>query len=206
MAEEKKRKKRKIGVNKDGTISKVWQKFFDKLGSVDSVPVCEWDTTHLLGYICKRFKLYYGVVFSFPLRGAPTKCSELFFVKQMSVTLGTTNPVIIKEYIDWVFDNKIIKRNSKISSVAYFSSASMCNEFKVERAQKHKITRSTPLPEEFVGIADTLGVSAATYGDVAFIQMAIDQNPEAESRRPYREFLRHIKSFGFDESVLEGLK
>lgn len=206
------RKKRKVGINKDGTLSKPWQKFFDKLDDVnhDSIPVHKWDDVHVLAYICKRFREHFGQSFSFSLVGAPSKCSELFCVKRMRFMLlgnGNSNPKILKEYVDWVFDNKIINAKRSLVSMGFFITPGVCNEFKAHCARENKIIRSTPLPDKYLHLADSVGISkdtVSTYGDVAFVKMAVEQDPEG--REDYGAFLRHIESFGFDMSVLKRLE
>jgi hypothetical protein len=49
-------------------------------------------------------------------------------------------------------------------------------------------------------------VNINTYGELAFIKMALDQAPNSESRQKYKRLLLHLKSLGFEESQLEGLK
>lgn len=207
-----KKKKRKVGINKDGTLSKPWQKFFDKLDAVnhDTIPAYKWDDVHILAYICKRFREHFGHSFSFSLAGPPSKCPELFCVKRMRFMLlgtGGMNPKAMKEYVDWVFDTKIIEKKRPLVSMGYFITPGVCNEFKSFYSAKNKIKRSTPLPSQYISIAESLGISkdmVSTYGDVAFVKMAIDQDPEG--RTEYKEFMRHIESFGFDSKVLERLE
>lgn len=213
MAEAKKRKKRKVGINSNGTLSKPWQKFFDKLDAInhDQVPVRKWDDTHVLAYICKRFRDHFGHAFSFSLAGPPSKCPELYCVKRMRyMLLGPhegANPITMKSYVDWVFEKKVIEKDRPLVSMGYFITAGVCNEFKAHCAKNNKIIRSTPFPPKYLSIAESLGISkeeVSTYGDVAFVKMAIEQDPEG--RDTYREFIRHIESFGFDSKILERLE
>lgn len=213
MAEAKKRKKRKVGINNDGTLSKPWQKFFDKLDAInhDTVPVHKWDNTHVLAYICKRFRDHFGHAFSFSLAGPPSKCPELFCVNRMRfMLLGPNdgpNPITMKDYIDWVFEKKIIGKDRALVSMGFFITSGVCNEFKAYAAKKNKIIRSTPFPSRYLSIAESLGISkdeVCTYGDVAFVALAVEQDPEG--RATYKEFMRHIKSFGFDSKILERLE
>lgn len=212
MAETKQRKKRKIGINNNGTLSKPWQKFFDKMDAIthDSVPVHKWDDFHVLAYVCKRFREHFGHSFSFSLAGPPSKCPELFCVKRMRFMLFSNsgmNPKAMKDYVDWIFEKKVIEKKQPLISMGYFITPGVCNEFKSHYASQNKIKRSTPFPNQYLSIAESLGISkdmVCTYGDVAFVKMAIEQDPKG--RVTYSEFLRHIESFGFDAKILERLE
>src|ERR1700748_1143778 len=131
----------------DLKISGPWKKFFLKMKDVESEPfkskVFLWKPEHLLGYICYRFKKIYGKEFAITIKNAPSKCPDMFFVKRMIQTLNTSDMTIVKEYIDWMYDKKIIPENKKIRTLAYFMTAGFCNEFYFERAENKIIKRSS---------------------------------------------------------------
>ena len=112
----------------------------------------------------------------------------------------------VKEYVDWIYDQKIIPQKKKIRTLAFFMTQGLGNEFFFFKGESEKISRSTPLPPEYKSIADTLKVRVSTFGDLAFISQAVKQAPNSKSRAPHRSLLEHLKSLGFDESDLEGMK
>ena len=191
----------------DLKISGPWKKFLAKLQDINNEPfkskVYLWKPEHILGHICNRFKHLYGKEFAITQKGAPSKCSDLFFVKRMIQTLGTSDMRIVKEYVDWIYDKKIIPENKKIRTLSYFMTPGFCNEFNFERSENQVIKRSSSLPNNYKEIADSLNISVSTYGDLAFIKMAADRTNDLNN--PNVQFLKNIQAMGFELSVLERL-
>ena len=186
-------------------VSKPWQKFIAKLQEIDTLEVPNWKPHHQLGHICKRYEEQYGNKYALSFRGAPSKCPEMYLVKQIIAMLSTENPKKIKDYIDWVWDQKIIPNKMKIRSLGFFTTPSFGNEYFLYKIEKAKITKTTELPPEYKKVADTLNLPVSTYGDLAFVKMALDQSPDSEARAPYRALLNNLVSIGFEPSVLNNL-
>lgn len=186
-------------------LSKPWQKFFAKFEEVETLKVSQWKDVHLLAYFCKRYESHYGKKFAFSFKGAPSKCTEVYMMKKLCAMLNTTNKKIVKQYIDWIFDQKIIPGKLKIRSIGYITTNGFGNEFNLHQQEINKIGRSTELPIEYKEIADTLKIPIVTYGDLAFIKMAIDQSPNNESRAPYHTLFSALLAIGFEPSVLNNL-
>lgn len=186
-------------------LSKPWQKFLIKLNSIDDVKVSDWKDVHLLGYICQRFTKIHSVNYALSYKGQPGKCPEMYLVKKMMAMLGTANSKIVKEYIDWVYDVKIVPKQIKFRSLGFFTTPSFGNEFLLIQQEKNKIHKSTNLPPEYKQVADTLQLPVVTYGDLAFVKMALDQSPNSDSRAPYRTLFNTLKVLGFESSVLINL-
>lgn len=186
--------------------SKWWVKFFRKFDEIEEKPVSKWEPLHQLSYITKRYEDTYGKRFSFTLKGTPSKCAEIYLVKQMMAVLGTSNQRTIKEYVDWVYDHKVIPQQTKFRSIGFFANPKFCNEFHLNKVEQNKITRGTPLPEKYKSIVDDLGLPMDTYGDLAFARQALEQAPEAESRKPYRVMFNELYRVGFEYSMLEEIK
>jgi hypothetical protein len=184
-----------------------WQKFFNKFKDIEEEPfkskVFLWKDVHMLAYICKRYESLYGKKFAVTIKNAPTKCPEMFFVSKMIRTLGTSNMVTVKAYVDWVYDTKIIPDNKKIRTLSYFMTPGFCNEFSFEQTENEIIKRSSILPKSFKDIADSLNVSVSTYGDLAFIKMAAERATDLNN--PNVQFIKNIQALGFELSILEKL-
>jgi len=186
--------------------SKWWVNFFKKFDEIEETPVSKWKEIHQLSYITKRYEDTYGKHFSFTLRGTPGKCTEIHLVKRLMGVLGTSNQRTIKDYIDWVYDRKVIPKNKKFRSIGFFANPQFCNEFHLDRIEKNKITRGTPLPAEYKLIADSLDLPMETFGDLAFAKQALDEAPEAESRKPYKILFTELYKVGFEYTILEEIK
>ena len=186
-------------------INKPWQNFLNKFKEIDTLPILKWKEVHILAYICKRYEVTFNKKFAISYKGAPSKSTEIYFIKKIMAMLSTMNMSIIKNYVDWMFDIKIIPKKVKIKSLGYFITPGFGNEFNFYREEKTKVCKTTELPTEYKTIASTLNLSIITYGDLAFIKMALDQNPNEESRKPYHILFDSLKEVGFEPSILNEL-
>lgn len=188
-------------------LSKHWQKFLLKFNETSSLDPSEWKEVHLLSYFCEMFEKSFSQKYSLSFKTtAPTKCPEINVIKRVAATLNTTDSSLIKEYILWVFEKKIIPAKTRIRSINYLLTAGYGNEFFQYWEDKNKVVKSTPLPAEYQQVADTLNVPVFTYGDLAFAQMALESSPDDESRAPYKTLFHTLNVLGFQLSVLERLK
>lgn len=187
-------------------LSKPWQNFFARFSEIEELKNSKWTDVHQLAYICKRYKAHYGREFIFSLKNAPSKCPEIVLVKKMCAVLGTSNARTIREYVDWVFDTKIIPKNMKIRSLAFFMTQGLGNEFFLQRADKNKIDKSTELPNEYRIVVEVLGLPVSTYGDLAFAKNALEEAPDSTSRAPYKQLFEQLCAIGFDPVVLKDLR
>jgi hypothetical protein len=187
-------------------LSKPWQKFFAKFQEIETLKNSKWTDVHQLAYLCQRYERHYGRKFAFSLMRAPSKCTEIVLIKKMCAMLGTTNARTIREYIDWVFDHKIIPYNLQIRSLSYFMTPGLGNEFHFFFSKKNKIEKSTELPQEYQEIITSLDLPVATYGDLAFAKHALEESPDNEARAPYKELFSRLYSIGFDPTVLKDMR
>lgn len=187
-------------------VPTAWKKYLAKFSEIETTKVSQWTSNHQLAYICKMYESTYGQKYSFSFVKPPSRCTELFFVKRMMASLMTTNPKKIKNYIDWVFEQKIIAKGVKIRSLGLFTTVGFVNEFNMYNAEKNKIYKHTQLPDEYQEIANSMELSVNTYGDLAFVKQAIASDPESESRKPYKMLFHKLLSVGFEENVLDDLK
>lgn len=183
--------------------SKWWVKFFKKFAEIDTLPVSDWKHVHFLAYFSKRFEDHFQKRFSFTIKGRPSSCTEIYQIKQVMAVLGTDKPSVMKAYIDWIFDKKIIPLDKKIRSVGFMQNPQYCNEFNLYWKDKNKVTRSTSLPEDYIDVIKDLDLSIENYGDLAFAKQAIDINPNG--REVYLKMFDKLYSVGFEFKELEGI-
>lgn len=195
-------------INDDKPVlpNKWWSNFFEKFKEIDSLKVSQWKETHHLAYICKRYESLYGRKFSFSFKSSPGKCPEMVLVKKIGPMLGTSNQSTIKQYIDWVFDEKIIPKNMHLRSLGFLTLPGLGNEFLAARAKAKIIQKTTTLPKEYQSIVDKFELPIQTYGDLAFAKNAVEEYPNDESRLPYKNMLNELYCFGFDATLLNNLK
>jgi hypothetical protein len=186
-------------------LSKPWQKFFAKFEEINTLKVSQWKEVHILAYICKRYKETYNQDWVHTIKGAPSKCNDIQMIKKIFVMFNTSNQKIVKDYIDWVFDEKLLKNKRKIpfKKISFFLTPGFGNEFVIVKKQKPEYRRSTELPDNYKWLANELGVYANTFGDLAFIKMKC--NNITDNNDPYKLFLANLEALGLDISVIDTL-
>lgn len=186
-------------------LSKPWQKFLAKFDEINTLTIDKWKEPHLLGYFCQRYQKCYEQKFALSFRGAPSKCNEIYMMKKTMAMLDTTNIETVRDYIDWVFDVKIIPNQIKIRSIGFLTTPGFGNEFNQYRKKKQKIVKSTELPTKYQSIINDLDLQANTYGDLAFIKMALDQSPNSVAMEPYKLLFTKLVALDFETEVLNTL-
>ncbi len=192
------------GLNSTGEPKLCWRRFKERLNKYDSIPINEWKAEQILGHILFRFKNLYGVEFTLSFSGAPSRCSEIYQTKRMIAELGTEDFQMIKDYVDWVYDTKIIPQKIVITSIGFFFTKSFILKFKAGYKKAHRISRTTQLPKLVESLVSELSISVLTYGDLAFAKMAVDNSPD--DYPDYKLLFQRLKDSGFDTSILDKLE
>lgn len=179
-------------------LNTYWKKFLKKFEEIEdeSLKVSKWKEVHMLAYICKRYEFLFGHRFALDMKKSPGKSQDIYMIKRLVASLNTTNMRTIKEYVDWVFDNKIIPQRTHFRKIGFFLTNNFINEFSYASRMNKRITRSKELPAAYITIAKDLGVNVNTYGDLAFLQMAIDRNKEKDT--PRYILLSNLELLGLD--------
>jgi hypothetical protein len=153
-----------------------YKKFFNKFSEIDTLPIQEWKVVHILSYFCKKYKDAYNIDYKFKFNNpAPSKCFEVFQVKRLSQMLSS-NPSILKEYIDWVYLHKVVKAKRRLTSISFMTVEGVVNEYKTKYllSPTQNISRSTLLPEKYQELFKNKGFELKTYGDLAFLSQMDD--------------------------------
>ena len=80
------------------------------------------------------------------------------------------------------------------------------NEFLAFKDDQKRVERSTELPADYLSLVESMGLAAYTYGDLEFIRMSINKNPDDESRLIYKKLLDKLYAVGLDNKLLDNLK
>lgn len=150
-----------------------YKDFFAKFIEIDTIPIDQWKPVHLIGYFCKLYKQQYNVDYKFKFNSpSPSKCYEVFQIKRISQGL-TSDPVKLKKYIDWAFQEKVKISKKRITSIAFLAHEYMITEYKFKYLagdlKDQKIERSTLIPEEYIKIINKYGHSISNYGELSFL-------------------------------------
>jgi retron-type reverse transcriptase len=186
-------------INLEGAPNEKYEKFFKKFEEISILNPSSWNVTHLLGYFCKKYKEQYQTEYKFKFNSpTPSKCFEVFQIKKLAMNL-TSDPTLLKEYIDWVYDNKVVKAKRKLTSISFMTNEGIVNEYKINvllsNDDKPGIDRTTPLPNKYKIVFETIGFPINTYGELAFIYQMDDEK--------VKNAFSQIELIGFDKSKLE---
>lgn len=176
-----------------------WRQFFEKFPEIETLDVNEWKPVHILAYFCKKYQEQYNVKYTFKFNSpSPPKSFEVFQVKRLGMLLSS-NPSILKEYIDWIFLTKVIQAKRRLTSISFMTNDGVANEYKMNVLLAGKknlnVDRSTQLPDKFKTVFQEIGIFAANYGDLAFLAQ-MEQTPEMELA------FQKLGELGFDKDIL----
>jgi hypothetical protein len=206
MATRKKQQGKLSGLTADGTPNAYWRRFKERLEAYEDTPVADWKEEHMLGHILKRYKDVMEVDFALSYSGPPTKCKEIYCIRRTILALGADDGPTVKQYIDWVFDTKILPQKMTISSIAFFFTTNLVLTFKKEMRRQNRVSRASELPEAYRNVVAALSLDVKTYGDLAFAKVALEDDPNNEDLKAYSDLFGKLKENGFDESVLKSLE
>ncbi len=183
-----------------------WEKFFKKFSDIDALPIKDWQVVHLLSYFSKRYEDHYGVKFSFKFNtNSPSKSYEVFQVRKLGQIISS-DPQILKDYIDWFFENKIILKKKRITSMSFMTDTNTANEYKFKKLAMdvtQNVDRTTSLPPNLLEMAIRLNVDCKTYGDLAFIKRMVETG---SGDNDSKTLLIWVSESGFDLSILEKVR
>lgn len=185
----------------EGAPNEKYQKFFEKFKEINTTEISSWKGVHLLGYFCKKYQEQYQVNYKFKFNTPiPSKCFEVFQIKKLALQL-TADPILLKEYIDWIF-LKAVQGKRKFTSISFITNEKILQEYKftvllINKQSPQVISRSTPLPEEYKSLFFNTKYPIETYGDLAFVYQACDiLSPELI------EVFLQLEHLGFDKNIL----
>jgi hypothetical protein len=113
--------------------------------------------------------------------------------------MRTKDPVVLKDYLDWVWSKKVIERKKRITSFAIFVDANNASEYKWQIID-NQIDRTTPLPKNLLTIAQYIDDTIQSYGDLAFIRQSSDLMPGMKN------MFDELQKAGLDIRMLEKIK
>lgn len=177
-----------------------YRQFFDKFPEIETLDVNNWKTVHILAYFCKKYKEQYGVKYNFKFNSpSPSKCFEVFQVKRLGMMLSS-KPDILKEYIDWLYNTKVIQAKRKLTSISFMTAEGVVGEYKTNvllaGKKSSNVDRSTILPSNFQNVFQEIGVFAQSYGDLAFLAQ-MEQTPEMTLA------FQKLEQLGFDKDIIQ---
>lgn len=177
-----------------------YRKFFEKFPEINTLDIKEWKTVHIISYFCSKYKEIYNKDYQFKFNSpSPSKCFEVFQIKKLASML-TANPALLKKYIDWVFETKVVKAKRRLTSISFMTVEGLVNEYKFNVLLVGKknlnVDRSTPLPDKYKAIFKEANLNISTYGELAFVSQMAEMPFEIIGA------FQKIEEEGFDKEVL----
>jgi hypothetical protein len=183
-----------------------WAKFFNRFDEITILPIESWDTTLLIAYFCKRYRDHYNISYTFKFNSnAPSKSIEVFRFRSLGMNLSAS-PVILKDYIDWVFDTKIIQQKRRITTMAILVDEKNVHEYKIKKQAMDKnvgIDRTTIIPANYAAIVKKHGFTFSSFGELSFIKKCIDSKTAEEG---HKTMLDELSNNGLDLRSLDKVK
>ena len=195
-------------------LNSAYQKFFSKFSEIDSLPIKDWKPLHLVAYFCKKYKDQYDCDYEFKFdKPQPSKCFEIFSIKRIGL-LVSSNPEIIKDYIDWVFNNRVKNAKRKLKSISFLITEDLLTEYKNTRSFTNgTIDRTTELMPDIQDVLKRYNLSnIVTYGDFSFLYQTIQVNGGNAlslfklSEESWEQLLSSLDDNNFDISVLSRVR
>lgn len=195
----RKKKEEEVGGQLGEYPNDKYRQFFEKFSEIDALDVNEWKPVHILAYFCKKYEEQYGTKYQFKFNSpSPVKCFEVFQIKKMAMLLSSS-PKILKEYIDWIYLNKVIRAKRKLTSISFMTHEGVILDYKnnvlLSGKKNLNVDRSSPLPDKFRAVFQDIGIFANTYGDLAFLSQ-MEQTDEIKLA------FTKLSELGFDNDVL----
>lgn len=190
-------------------------KFFGKFSEIDTIDVANWKPLHLIAFFCRKFEAAYETKYKFKYNSpSPGKSYEIFQIKKLAQMLSS-QPQILKEYIDWAFREKVEKAGKRFTSISFLTNEELVKDYKLNVLMSNKsIDRTTLLPG-YVKLLfqelGTIGQGILTYGDLSFIYQIVkgggfDKATRQQFIKILDEAHKEGQKTGFDKSILEKIK
>lgn len=176
-----------------------YAKFFAKFQEIDTLPTDQWKLAHLIGYFCQKYQSTYGVPYSWKFNNPnPNKCFEVWQMNTLIAKLSS-NPKILKEYIDWAFNTLVPQAKRRLTSISFMTKDEVVNPYKINVLlnKRPSVDRASYLPEEYHKLLGQYFSTITTYGALAF---AIQVEPRPAG---LDDALERLTNAGFDLSILE---
>lgn len=189
-----------FGGNLTDLPNEKYKKFFATFDEIETLDVSLWRPSHILGYFCKKYQEQYNTKYQFKFNSpSPLKCFEVFQIKRLAMLLSS-NPTILKEYIDWIYQTKVVQAKRKLTSISFMTHEGLVQDYKMNVLLKGKknlnVDRSTQLPEKYREIFQNIGIFITTYGELTFLSHMAQTSEISDA-------FQKIAELGFDKEVLE---
>jgi len=179
-----------------------YRKLFDKFKRIETVQVSEWKKPEVLGYFCKKYYDYYQSKYNFKFNTPqPSKCFEIFMVSSLAGKLSS-DPIILKNYIDWSFKEVVPKAKRKLTSISFLNKDDVLSFYKMNVlnfSSAVKINRASELNDDVKNLVSKFNLNIKTYGELAFLYN-MENAPDSVVN-----LLHEVEKFGISKLIIESI-
>jgi len=104
-----------------------------------------------VGYFCHKYREFYGHPYVFAYGNPNPYKDRDFMMARRVLTMFWQNAREARTYMRWVFAKRIKSPKYAVTSIGFFASSKFVNEYFQAKAKSEKLTRSTKLPNDFLG-------------------------------------------------------
>lgn len=182
--------------------NKKYEVYFQKFKEIETLDITQWRVVHLLAYFVKKYQEVYKTNYSFKFNTpSPSKCFEVWQINVLSSKLSS-NPKILREYIDWAFENIVPQAKRKLTSISFMTKEEPLNYYKMNilfaGQNGSTIGRATALPITYQEIIkESTNFTIQTYGELAFLSQ---MEPQSDNMTLA---LQKLTENGFDPEILK---
>lgn len=137
-----------------GVTANYWEKWWDEYKDL-CLDINNWEQPKhmiscIVGYFCTLYNQVYGYPYSFSYASPNPYRDKDFIMARRLLAAFNGKARVVGNYLKWVFKTKIEPKRYKVTSLGFFTTSNIINEYKHARARAQTIRRTTRLPEEFL--------------------------------------------------------
>ena len=176
-----------------------WEAFIIKGSKFAEIGVASWKAAEILGYWCFKFKEAFGKEYQWKFNTpTPNKAYEVFRLNTCVHRLSS-NPQILKDYIDWIFNQRVKIDKKTFRSIAFLTADEQLSWYRTHilfaGQTNMNIDRSTTLPPNIKEAV--IGIGCNTFGDLAFLMKSGLDTDEIKDAK------QKLEEAKFDFAVLD---
>lgn len=104
----------------------------------------------LLGYFCARYEDYYNTKYTLSLNDKGLFRGPEINILRRVLRMLHSDPWLVKDYIDFIFETKVKHRKKKITSLSILAYQPNVQSYLLMREHNKKVDRNTPLPASMI--------------------------------------------------------
>lgn len=184
------------------SIQALYSKLIIRISTINKSNPNDWTISDSLAYICFKYKERFDQDFVFTYDNVPSKCIEYKMASRCWLMLGASgNGELVKEYIDWFYDN--YKGKKRFTSLGAMAKPSLISSFKEYKSKPVMIKATKELSDNVRSILSEKEETSyiRTYGDLYFFVKGLSFDEDLKNK--FIEIEKKLQETGFN---LDSLK